>query len=1359
MVRPLTSFQAPDVVVDVAGEIDLKVVAPVGPRGPEGPPGTTLRYGDGPPNSTVGNDGDFYFDTDGSDLYGPKAAGSWPSTGVSLIGPAGPAGADGEDGDSIVGPAGADGEDGADGKTVLSGSGAPASGTGSNGDFYVDTTSWVIYGPKASGSWPSGVSIVGPAGATGSPGTAGKTVLSGSGAPSGGTGSNGDFYVDTTSWVIYGPKASGSWPSGVSLVGPTGSPGSAGAAGAAGTDGKTLLNGTTAPGSGVGSAGDFYLNTATNTLYGPKDASTGWPAGVSLVGPQGPTGPAGAPGTSDTTWQFTWDSGTNYVVKDVTVRLGSQYVSKTSNINKPPESNPSDWELALSKGDTGATGAPGAAGADGKTILNGTSAPSNGIGTNGDFYLNTATSDLYGPKASGTWPSPVSLKGIQGVAGKTILSGSGAPSSGIGSDGDFYLDTTTSTLYGPKASGTWPSGVALVGPTGATGAPGADGKTILSGTSAPSSGTGSNGDFYVDVAASVFYGPKASGIWPSGVSLIGPTGQTGAAGANGKTVLSGTSAPTSGQGVDGDFFIDRTAWAIYGPKAAGAWGTPRSLIGPPGSPGAQGPPGDPTTVPDGAIPQAKVTNLVSGLASKYAKPPTGIPKTDLASAVQTSLDKADTALQTAPVTSVNGGTGAVRIFTSEPGAFFDDPSFTPGDPAVQVPVVKTYWGVKTAKYMCPVGSELVAFDIPYYEEDGVPVVGEEATFEPTTKSIARVIDPGDSESEEPESSADEVTVVPGVTEDELSAAFGEERLFVPATALYPNAGSPSLSFVNSGQVRPPVYLLDPTTNEALAGWVTLPGHWTRFRALVIYTTLASVTVTSADKVVFQLRYNTRLSYRAEVIDDELDEVVRLPRMGGASARYSITRLTVGWNIAVTPASGDSNTTIPAVPGSPIAFRLVRQATDTLDTFAQDVGVLGVMFVRDELPDPPPPLYTTDSSNSWWTLPRTAVIDGKHVAGGSSQTGEILLNIYEKTPTTSERRVIAQSNYQDDHQTPSILTGLGKPPIVFWNYHGHDNFVRYRKSTINDAISDELGPEKSIGFTANAAYQQVFATPTGEIVLFSRIGNTAWQVTWSKDWGETWSTPRQWIDFGSGNQGYMISTLLADGNTLRVAAYGHPTIGTFHNIVYMTLDLTTGDVKNRNGTIIGNFRTGAVISASTPWEVVRTQPGGTGTRLFDVSNAANPEILLASWTNDTDSVYKYLYWTGSAWSEKTIVAAGKVFGAPPSTHYLGGAHFQPGNSTPATVYVAREASGLWYIERYVSTDGGDNWTVTSLAQSSELPDAGLNMSRLARPFPFPAGSEHTLVYGRIWYYGAHGDGYMDFQEDQVVLGASTGGGSD
>ena len=58
-----------------------------------------------------------------------------------------------------------------------------------------------------------------------------------------------------------------------------------------------------------------------------------------------------------------------------------------------------------------------------------------------------------------------------GGTGNTVLHGSGAPSGGTGSDGDFYIDTTAHAIYGPKASGAWGSSTSLVGPTGATGAP------------------------------------------------------------------------------------------------------------------------------------------------------------------------------------------------------------------------------------------------------------------------------------------------------------------------------------------------------------------------------------------------------------------------------------------------------------------------------------------------------------------------------------------------------------------------------------------------------------------------------------------------------------------------------------------------------------------------------------------------------------------------------------------------------------------------------------------------------------------------------------------------------------------------
>jgi hypothetical protein len=97
------------------------------------------------------------------------------------------------------------------------------------------------------------------------------------------------------------------------LVGPQGATGANGATGAAGVDGKTILNGTSNPLSGTGANDDFFLNTTTNTLFGPKTIS-GWGSGISLVGPQGIQGPQGLLSAGTATGNTPYWNGTDWVV-------------------------------------------------------------------------------------------------------------------------------------------------------------------------------------------------------------------------------------------------------------------------------------------------------------------------------------------------------------------------------------------------------------------------------------------------------------------------------------------------------------------------------------------------------------------------------------------------------------------------------------------------------------------------------------------------------------------------------------------------------------------------------------------------------------------------------------------------------------------------------------------------------------------------------------------------------------------------------------------------------------------------------------------------------------------------------------
>jgi hypothetical protein len=134
-----------------------------------------------------------------------------------------------------------------------------------------------------------------------------------------------------------------------------------------------------------------------------------------------------------------------------------------------------------------------------------------GIAALGELLFETDTGKLFIGTGSGTTRV--------GIDGATILSGAGAPSDGAGNNGDFYINTTASTLIGPKASGTWggaPS-LSLVGPAGATGPTGATGAAGTNGTDGATGATGAKGD-------------------------KGDTGDTGATGATGATGPAGSTA-------------------------------------------------------------------------------------------------------------------------------------------------------------------------------------------------------------------------------------------------------------------------------------------------------------------------------------------------------------------------------------------------------------------------------------------------------------------------------------------------------------------------------------------------------------------------------------------------------------------------------------------------------------------------------------------------------------------------------------------------------------------------------------------------------------------------------------------------
>jgi len=170
------------------------------------------------------------------------------------------------------------------------------------------------------------------------------------------------------------------------------------------------------------------------------------------------------------------------------------------------------------------------------TILNGKGAPLSSLGINGDFYIDTRSLLIYGPKVKSKWPTPQNLQGPTGAAG---VSGSDGKN---GVDGKVSTASSTAGPAGPQG----PSGAAgpagPAGPAGATGPAGSSG-----GTPGPTGATGASGA-------------------PGSVGPTGPTGSTGATGATGATGPAGAQGETGTVGAAGTPGVSK---AVYGSISIG----------------------------------------------------------------------------------------------------------------------------------------------------------------------------------------------------------------------------------------------------------------------------------------------------------------------------------------------------------------------------------------------------------------------------------------------------------------------------------------------------------------------------------------------------------------------------------------------------------------------------------------------------------------------------------------------------------------------------------------------------------------------------------------------------------------------
>ena len=226
----------------------------------------------------------------------------------------------------------------------------------------------------------------------------------------------------------------------------------------------------------------------------------------------------------------------------------------------------------------------------GTKIYSGGGVPDSATGLNGDYYLDTVSGNLYNKTSSGSWQLLMNIVGPQGMTGakgSSWWSGMAPPSDGLGNDNDYYLNTASGNIYN-RTGGSWQILLNVIGPMGQA--------NMTAGSQGPIGPTGPQGP---PGGANMTAGPQGlQGIQgPQGeqgeVGPIGPANMT--AGPQGDQGPQGIQGIQGIQGPSGEANMTAGPQGAQGPQGIqgiqgiqGPAGEANMTAGPMGEQGPQG---------------------------------------------------------------------------------------------------------------------------------------------------------------------------------------------------------------------------------------------------------------------------------------------------------------------------------------------------------------------------------------------------------------------------------------------------------------------------------------------------------------------------------------------------------------------------------------------------------------------------------------------------------------------------------------------------------------------------------------------------------------------------------------------------
>ncbi len=348
-----------------------------------------------------------------------------------------------------------------------------------------------------------------------------------------------------------------------------------------------------------------------------------------------------------------------------------------------------------------------------------------------------------------------------------------------------------------------------------------------------------------------------------------------------------------------------------------------------------------------------------------------------------------------------------------------------------------------------------------------------------------------------------------------------------------------------------------------------------------------------------------------------------------------------------------------------------------------------------------------------------------IVGWIDWSGRIMVGAYRLDDGIRHTHVLGRL-FHDDHGSPSILVEPDHRLTVFWSAHnGARVFFRTssapgevtrwgRTRTLPDHVP---GP---LGFTYPSP--EILPAEHNRLYLFWRGADWSADVATRSASGR-WGPTRVLIR-NRGQRPYL--KVDSNGRDTIALAFtdAHPR-DALTSVYY--LGLRRGWLRGADGRLIERLGSGPVASQSADVVYDATRTGISGW-VWDVAFAhgGHPVILYATFPSATRHLYWYARFNGARWVSHLLGVAGPTIS--PSTlerEYSGGMALDHGD--PSIVYLSRKFAAHFEIDRWVTHDGGNNWTHGRVVRGK-----GVDELR-----PVVARGSHGGPLSLLWLSGHYG----------------------